>query len=187
MERFKQRVIEAYGGDFYDFSKVVFVGNNTPVTVTCPDHGDFTITPDNLIYNAGCKSCRGVHKRGYPVPVRERSPNRGNKTGPKPAEYNFYIHYFGEDYLKIGITCGCVEARRIQIERASKFNHTLVYTRSFTSKRLCLTVEKAIKASFPMRVLPAGQIADGHTETTYVRFLADIIALVEAFPSKPYK
>lgn len=43
-------------GDKYDYSKVDYQGNKVPVTITCPDHGDFNQRPDQHL-NHGCKDC----------------------------------------------------------------------------------------------------------------------------------
>ena len=44
-------------GDKYDFSKVVYRGNKTKVTVVCPKHGEFEIKPNDLFMGHGCKQC----------------------------------------------------------------------------------------------------------------------------------
>jgi len=46
----------------YDYSKVVYMGLKTPVTITCPDHGDFKQTPKAHINGRGCHTC-GHQKR----------------------------------------------------------------------------------------------------------------------------
>lgn len=43
----------------YDFSKTVYVNRRTPVTVTCPVHGDFSIDPQSLLKGFGCTKCSG--------------------------------------------------------------------------------------------------------------------------------
>ena len=43
-------------GDKFDYSKVVYSGHKNPVTIICPKHGEFRITPPNhLLYD--CKKC----------------------------------------------------------------------------------------------------------------------------------
>ena len=45
-------------GDKYNYSKVVYVNNKTPVTVVCPIHGDFKISPNSHISSrVGCPVC----------------------------------------------------------------------------------------------------------------------------------
>lgn len=185
MNKFIEKVEAAYGIGAYDLSSVEFVGNDTPVIVVCPDHGPFSITPDNLVYNAGCKKCRGTNPRGYPIPVRGRYPGRGSKRGPKPKEYSLYIHDIGGQFLKVGITEDDVEKRRVAIERSSIYQHTVVYVKVFKTRKLCLAAEKLIKALYPMRVVPVGSMGDGSSETTYGRYMDEIIALIDSLPSEP--
>lgn len=49
-------------GDKYDYSKVNYVNASTKVTIICPKHGEFTITPGNFLYGQGCRFC-GIEKR----------------------------------------------------------------------------------------------------------------------------
>ena len=45
-------------GDFYDYSKVIYVNSRTPVTLICPIHGEFQITPQkHLSAKHGCPEC----------------------------------------------------------------------------------------------------------------------------------
>ncbi len=46
----------------YDYSKTVYVGSQKKLTVTCPIHGDFSITPNNhLSSKQGCQKCSKRH------------------------------------------------------------------------------------------------------------------------------
>ena len=52
-------------GDKYDYSKVEYKNNKTPVTIICQKHGEFKIRPDNHLHNHGCKKCKdeNIHIR----------------------------------------------------------------------------------------------------------------------------
>lgn len=50
--------------NFYRYDKAVYVNNATKFTVSCPIHGDFSITPNNHLNGRGCPEC-GALKRGY--------------------------------------------------------------------------------------------------------------------------
>ena len=52
---FIQRAIEIHG-DFYDYSKSVYIDCKTKLTIICPIHGSFKQTPSNH-YNGGCIKC----------------------------------------------------------------------------------------------------------------------------------
>lgn len=46
--------------NFYDYSKSVYKNNQTKITITCPIHGDFIMTPNKHLYaQRGCPICRG--------------------------------------------------------------------------------------------------------------------------------
>ena len=60
-EEFIQQA-RALHGDKYNYDKVVYVNDATKVTLVCPKHGDFLITPDSHIHSKqGCKKC--AHER----------------------------------------------------------------------------------------------------------------------------
>lgn len=55
----KARIVH---GDKYDYSKVVYIDNKTPVTITCPVHGEFKQRPADHLRGVGCKDC-GIIRR----------------------------------------------------------------------------------------------------------------------------
>lgn len=56
-DEFLTKAIQVWG-DSLDFSKAVYVNSSTPVTVTCPKHGDFSQTPKQIwAGSTGCKEC----------------------------------------------------------------------------------------------------------------------------------
>jgi len=61
LEVFVNRTKRLYG-DKYDYSKVIYVNTETKVCITCPEHGDFWITPHNFLNNHSCPECSG-HQR----------------------------------------------------------------------------------------------------------------------------
>ncbi len=61
LEVFVNKAKRLYG-DKYDYSKVIYVNTETKVCITCPEHGDFWITPHNFLNNHSCPECSG-HQR----------------------------------------------------------------------------------------------------------------------------
>ena len=49
-------------GDKYDYSKVVFVRQNTEVIIVCPEHGEFRQKPSMHMRGAECRKC-SVNKK----------------------------------------------------------------------------------------------------------------------------
>ena len=73
LETFVNRSKRLYGKK-YDYSKVVYVNTETKVCITCPQHGDFWVTPHNFFNNHGCPACSG-HQRITKEIFIERSHN----------------------------------------------------------------------------------------------------------------
>lgn len=44
-------------GNTYDYSKVEYVGNETPIIIICPSHGAFSQLPNNHMRGKGCPLC----------------------------------------------------------------------------------------------------------------------------------
>ena len=55
-EEFIKKAKEVHG-DKYDYSKVEYKNNKTPVTIICPIHGEFKQRPANHLSGNGCKKC----------------------------------------------------------------------------------------------------------------------------------
>ena len=183
---FISAVAVEYEPDAYDLSRAEYRGRTTPLEVICPDHGPFSITPDNFLYQAGCPQCRGAHLRGYPA-RRGRGDSPKGTPGRKRKAHWFYIHDVSGGFLKFGITCGSVDARRAQIEAASDFQHWVIFSKAFYDRRLCAAVERLIKLSFETGVAPPGSMRDGATETVGRQHLSAITQIVDSAPSTKIK
>lgn len=46
-------------GDKYDYSRVNYVNNHTPICITCKEHGDFWQIPYSHLAGNGCPKCNG--------------------------------------------------------------------------------------------------------------------------------
>ena len=44
-------------GNFFDYSKSVYVNSNTKICIICPIHGEFWQTPSHHLEGRGCKKC----------------------------------------------------------------------------------------------------------------------------------
>lgn len=62
----------------YDFSKVVYINAKTKVNVICPTHGEFRITPNNLLSGKGCNTCKNslkqIQRKGKKFKVQGYEP-----------------------------------------------------------------------------------------------------------------
>lgn len=69
---FKELAYEKHG-EKYNYDKTIYVKSNQKVIMTCPEHGDFTMRPNNHLTGQGCPSCGGkdeislddLQKRNY--------------------------------------------------------------------------------------------------------------------------
>lgn len=46
--------------NFYSYDNAVFVNTKTPLTITCPNHGDFKLIVNTHLKGGGCSECRKV-------------------------------------------------------------------------------------------------------------------------------
>ena len=56
LQEFKESSIKLHGKK-YNYSKVTYINNKTPIIITCPKHGDFQQTPSHHLQGQGCPLC----------------------------------------------------------------------------------------------------------------------------------
>lgn len=75
----------------YDYSKVQYIDNKTPVTLICPIHGEFQKIPNNLLaYHSGCRKCSD-----------EQRARQMSKTTEEFIEQARKVHGDYYDYSKV--------------------------------------------------------------------------------------
>lgn len=85
---YKGRLIESL-----DYSKFVYLGYETPATVTCHKHGDIQMRPDSLVQGHGCNKCG------------EDVVGMTNRTTPEQKVQKFReVHGDRYEYGSVGIT-----------------------------------------------------------------------------------
>lgn len=166
-EEFVSRATKIHNSK-YSYENVVY-GNNEQdkVPVTCKEHGDFLISPNNHLLGKGCKNCA---KNGY----------RTNKAG------NLYILQNGE-ITKIGITNNVVSMRCRNISVSSGKLFEIVYSKSFEDGSLPLLLETKLLQELKEQYKQPLEVFDGSTECFYnVRLpnlLSRIADLINVTPS----
>lgn len=73
----------------YDYSKVEYVNNSTPVVIICPEHGEFKQTPNNHLNGQSCPVCANLY-----------NPNIRLTTAQFITRAN-QIHNYKYDYSKV--------------------------------------------------------------------------------------
>ena len=90
-------------GDKYTYDKVNYKNNKTPVTITCPDHGDFNVRPDNFLHNHGCPKC-GILMKPQCVPwTKEKFIEKARSIYGDKYTYD-KVNYINSE-VKVIITC----------------------------------------------------------------------------------
>lgn len=79
-------------GNYYDYSKTVYVNKRTKITVTCPIHGDFTIYSYDHIKGGGCQKC------GKETSAAKRSKSRDKFIKEANTLHNGKYDYSLVDY-----------------------------------------------------------------------------------------
>ena len=81
-------------GDKYDYSKVVYTNNSTPVKIICPEHGEFMQAPTNHV----------GQKQGCPVCGRLRATQSNTTTQDEVIDLFKNVHGDQYDYLLVNYT-----------------------------------------------------------------------------------
>lgn len=84
-------------GEFYDYSKVVYINNQTLVEVICPVHGNFFIPPCKHIKGRKCPACSGYKIKNIDFIKRAKSIH-GDK-------YDYSLVNYTGVFNKVKIIC----------------------------------------------------------------------------------
>lgn len=84
--------------NFYDYSKTVYKGTRTMLTITCPIHGDFIQKPQTHSNGGGCRKCAGNEILTTDEFVEKSIKKHGSKYIYDKTEYK-------SNSKKVTITC----------------------------------------------------------------------------------
>lgn len=101
-EEFLQKMQEIYGSK-YDFSKSNYNGVNEDVTVICPIHGEFQITPKKLYYGKGCPKCSNINRKPRKTKTTEQFIKEAKEVHGDKYDYS-KVNYTQSD-KKVIIIC----------------------------------------------------------------------------------
>jgi hypothetical protein len=87
----------------YDYSKVCYVNNNTPVIIICPIHGEFNQQPSNHLMGWECKKCGTSRTTKIQTKDQEDFIDECNLIHNNKYDYSL-TKYVGGDH-KIVIIC----------------------------------------------------------------------------------
>lgn len=90
-------------GDYYDYSKTVYINKRTKIIVTCPIHGDFTIYPYDHIRGCGCKKCANVSSANKRTKQKDEFIKEATKLHNDKYDYSL-VDYKGSN-TNVTIIC----------------------------------------------------------------------------------
>ena len=96
------RARNIHGGK-YDYSKAVYTNSQTPLTISCPIHGDFNQTPNNHLKGKGCMQCGLERMKLSRTGNKEDFIEKANKVHDN--YYNYDNVLYVTNINKVSITC----------------------------------------------------------------------------------
>lgn len=90
-------------GDLYDYSKVNYVNNLSPIKIICKKHGEFTQKPASHLIGSGCPKCAIEAKARKISSSKEEFIKKANQVHSFKYGYN-KVNYIN-NRTKITITC----------------------------------------------------------------------------------
>ena len=103
LEEFIKEATEVHKGK-YDYSKVIYVNCDTPITVICPEHGEFQTTPyRHLRRKEGCPKCRIEKIRQKLSMTKEEFIQKARKV--HGGKYDYSLVEYRNNKTKVKIIC----------------------------------------------------------------------------------
>lgn len=93
-------------GDKYTYDKTIYTSVKNPVTITCPIHGDFVMTPGNHTHKTnpqGCPSCGRLVTRQKRTLKQEKVIALFKQTHGDTYDYSTVV--YDTYHTKVAITC----------------------------------------------------------------------------------
>lgn len=103
-EQFIAKAKEVHN-DKYNYDKTNYIDSHTPVTITCPIHGDFEQTPNNHLRGRGCNACGYEHASIIQRDSPQEFVNKANIVHNNKYRYNNIDQEYINNRSKITITC----------------------------------------------------------------------------------
>lgn len=97
-QQFIEEAIEKHAG-FYEYSKVSYVNSGIKVTVSCPQHGDFEVTPSHHLNGVGCRKCHFDSLRNSQETIIARFCNTHSDR------YDYSLVNYQDITAKVTIVC----------------------------------------------------------------------------------
>lgn len=90
-------------GDKYDYSKTEYLNSQTPIIITCPIHGEFTMRPNDHLQGQGCPKCKLLNlRKKFSMPKEQFIQKAKEVHGDK---YNYSKVEYINNHTKVCIIC----------------------------------------------------------------------------------
>ena len=102
-EEFIEKANKKYNFKF-DYSKVEFVNRNTPVTIICPEHGEFKASPGQHLYvknKTGCSKCGAKLGASHTKLTTEEFVLKSKEVHGDKYDYSLVEYTKAKDKVKI--------------------------------------------------------------------------------------
>ena len=84
-------------GEYYDYSKVIYISAHDNIEIGCPIHGPFWQTPDSHLRGSGCPICSHYYDEGEKLRAWNNYFNKMKQIRPDKCEYYDYSHVVYEN------------------------------------------------------------------------------------------
>lgn len=85
----------------YDYSKVDYINNSTKVTIICPIHGDFTVTPNAHLQGTGCQMCSLENMRNSKRKSQDDFINQCHDKHGDVYDYSSIVYKGVNEYINV--------------------------------------------------------------------------------------
>jgi very-short-patch-repair endonuclease len=85
----------------YDYSKVVYVNSQTPVIITCNEHGDFSQAPNSHLQGCGCEKCGIKARSDKQRQTTEEFITKAKEVHGDTYDYSKTVYVSGHEYITI--------------------------------------------------------------------------------------
>lgn len=135
--------------DKYDYSLVNYTKSDNKVIIICPEHGEFTKTPNKHITGQGCPKCNNAHRRTQEDFIQDCINVHGNKY-----DYSKAVYKTGDD--SVTIICpehgGFQQTPYTHIKRQSGCPSCSIYGFKYNSSAILYYLKISTKKGFAYKI-----------------------------------
>lgn len=154
-----------HAGKGYSYEKTVYVKSKEKVVITCPAHGDFSITPHSHLQGQGCSKCANERRTKHTFKSVAESVFYELENGFTPYKPGvLYILKCG-NVVKIGISNNDPRYRSESASKTSGYDFKVRTVYMFDSGRIAQIVETEILRLLRKMYKQPLHKFDGYTET----------------------